>query len=211
MLTNEQIELRLAGVGGSDAGVVTGRSERMTARELYHVKRGELAPEAFDDNGLLAWLGHQIEPVLAAWYAEEVGCKVRRPTKTHYHRDLDWMIAHPDAFAVGRKRGIEFKMRARADGWGHPGTDQVPDDVLLQCQHYLACYPRVEAWEPVALIRGTEIRRYEVPRDRGLIDTLIDVEGEFVHRMRTAQPPDLDYDHRTAVSMRSARAASFIV
>lgn len=204
MLTNEQIELRLKGVGGSEAGVVAGRSERMSALELYHVKRGELAPEAAEaDGGLLAWLGHEVEPVLARWYEREVGCKVRRPRATRRHRELDWMLGHPDAFAVGRKRGIEFKMRARAEGWGLPGTDQVPDDVLLQCQHYLALFPRIEAWEPVALIRGTEIRRYEVPRDQGLIDALIDVEGEFVHRVATGQPPDLDYDHRTAVALQA--------
>lgn len=217
MLTSEQIELRHQGVGGSDLGIIAGVSERATATELYHVKRGEMDAGEItrrmygntDQWEVLSWLGTEIEPVLARWYERETGTKVRRCNRTLVHRELDWMIAHPDRLPVGgvrrnrrtgvagSRRVLEFKMRVSTDGWGHSHTDQVPDDVLLQCQQYLEVTGRDLA-DVVTLFAGREIRLYTVPRDASLAARAIDVGAGFMDMVRAGTPPPVDYEHRTA-------------
>lgn len=204
MLTGEQIERRTAGVGGSDAAVIAGLSSFMTARELFHVKRGELDPASMESDPLIR-LGHGIEPVLAKLYTEETGRKVHNVNITQEHPDLDWMIAHPDRRIVadGVRRGLEIKMRVHGEGWGPPGTDQIPDDVLLQVQHYMEV-TGFDLWDVIVLIGGSTIRIYTVPRDREMGARLIDIEGEFMHRIATDNPPDLDFEHRTTQRLITA-------
>lgn len=203
MLTNEQIELRQRGVGGSEAAITVGLSDRMTARELFHVKRGELQAE---DPGFPAWLGSHIEPVLARWYEEATGWRVRKVNKTRWHRDAPYMLGHYDGLVVGParpdRRGIEFKLRRFTEGWGREGTDDVPGDVCMQVQQYMAISGR-PLWDVVCLFAGVEMRRYTVPRDASIIDDLIDVEGEFAYRLLIDDPPDYDFQHPTTSALLS--------
>lgn len=199
MLTAEQVEARFDGIGGSEAAIVAALPDaRMTRRELYHIKRKELEPSEPDP--LLAWLGHAIEPIVAAWYAEQEGVKVRATTKTRRHKDLPYMIAHPDFTVTGKKKGVEVKMRVSGEGWGPPGTDQVPDDVLLQAEHYLAV-TGFETWDVAALLSGREIRTYTIPRDQRIIDVLVDTQGAFMEDVKAGNPPEIDLDHATAAKL----------
>ncbi len=196
MLTREQEEARYEGLGGSEIASAANLPDAYySARELYHIKRRELEPRT--DDPVLSFLGHGVEAPLARWYAEQTGRKLLNVRTTRRHRDLHWMLAHPDRIVANEKprRGLEIKMRAHVDGWGPPGTDEVPDSVLLQCQHYMEVL-RYQVWDVVVLFRGVELRIYTIPRDKALIDRLIDVGGEFWHRVQVGDPPDLDYEHR---------------
>ena len=197
MLTPEQIEARKDTVGGSDAPVVVGLSKRMTARRLYHEKRGELDSDNFEPE--LAWLGHEIEPLSAKAYTRQTGRRTVRCNATLNHPDLHWMSANIDRKVPGRnpKRGLELKMRVHATEWGPAGTDQVPDDVLIQCSHYLGV-TGFDVWDVLAFIGGREFRHYEIPRDQTLIDRLIFQEQQFIDAVRSGVPPAVDLEHPTA-------------
>lgn len=201
MLTTEQIEARYEGIGASEAASAANLSTAYySARELYHVKRREIEPR--ESEPLLTFLGHQLEPALAAWYERETGRKVQRLNATQHHPDLDWMLTHIDRRCVGNriKRGLEIKTRVHTDGWGPSGTDQVADEVLLQAQHQMAVmrWPVVDV---ICLFGGRDARIYTVPRDDGLITSLIDLEGELWHRIQVGDPPDFDYEHRATLAM----------
>ncbi len=197
MLTDEQLERRRDGVGGSDAPIIVGLSKRCTALELYYHKRGELPDENEPDE--LQWLGHEIEPVIAKRYTHDTGRHTVRCNRTLLHPEFEWMLAHIDRRVKSRKpkRGLEMKLRVHGDDWGPTGTDQVPDDVLVQCEHYLGV-TGWEVWDVMALIGGREFRLYEIPRDQGLIDNLITAEHDFIARVREGNPPELDHAHPTA-------------
>lgn len=195
-LTREQHEARAQGLGGSDAPIVAGVSDRMTALELYFLKRGEFEQDE-DDGDLLSWLGHQAEPILARWYQERTGRRVQRCNRTLVHREHDWMLGHVDRLVVGEPRLLEFKMRVHGRGWGPDGSDEIPDDVRVQVQHYLAVTGR-EAADVVAFISGRDIRLYPIPRDEALIERLIDIEQEFWLGVELGQPPALDHAHPSA-------------
>lgn len=203
MLTGEQIELRQAGLGGSEMAIPVGLSSRMTARELYHVKRGEIEP-IIDVQA--AWMGHQVEPILARWYTEQTGWKVARRNKTYRPRDpaLHWMIAHPDGFAVGPRgpdrRGVEFKLRGLSRGWGPSDSEEIPDEVMLQVQAYMAVTKR-PLWDVVVCLGGIDLRRYTIPRDEPMIDAMIESGMEFMFHLTAGVEPAFDFNHPTTLAL----------
>lgn len=201
MLTPEQLANRGSGLGGSDAGVVAGVSSRMTALELYMLKRGELIADE-DEGDVLGWLGNAIEPVTDQWYERETGYKTRRSNVTHRHKDMPHMLGHVDRLVIGQKRLAEYKMRVHPDGWGPSGGDEIPDDVLCQVQHYMEVLG-YEMADVVALIGGREFRLYEIPRDQTIIDSLVAAEDEFWLRVEHGFPPPIDYEHKTSPALLS--------
>lgn len=234
MLTQQQIEDRFSGIGGSDAAAVVGLSPRMTATELYFTKRGRwleqpageddsaeradweakradwlyrheqlMAQPEREDDDELSWLGHAIEPVLAQRYTERTGRRLRQVLATRRSKRHPFMLAHPDRLVTGERRGLELKMRVSGHGWGQEGTDQVPDDVLLQCQHYMAVHGYQE-WDVLAFIGGTGTQLYHIRRDPQIVRQLVDAEGEFWHRVETGNPPPLDHDHARALAFVQA-------
>lgn len=98
----------------------------------------------------------------------------------------------PDGFAnMGdmRRALIEAKStdRFQADRWGDPGTDQIPDEVLVQCLHNMIVAssfpgPYIDLCYIPLLIGGNEYRLYEVHRSEATKETeqrIIDTEREF--------------------------------
>lgn len=201
-LSAEQHEARAQGIGGSEAPIIVGVSERMTALELWLLKRGEFE-QVDDPDDVLAWLGHQAEPILARWYTQRTGHKVRRCNRTLYHPDHDWMLGHIDRDVVGQPGMLEFKMRVHATGWGPDDSDEIPDDVRVQVQHYLAV-TGYDWCDVVVLIGGREFRCYRIERDAGVISALIDAEQEFWLGVQLGTPPELDHEHATAVGLMKA-------
>jgi predicted phage-related endonuclease len=77
-----------------------------------------------------------------------------------------------DVVALGEAKTVSGR---QADKWGQPGTDEVPDRVLIQCCWHLACWPTADVvWVPV-LHGGWEMEfaLYVVERDDALIAELM--------------------------------------
>lgn len=191
-LTAEQHAERRTGIGGSEAAAACGLGRRMSARELYHVKRGDLTPETASDDDS-AWIGHALEPMLARRYRDDTGRRVSLCKDTLRHPDLPFLLAHPDRL-VYQNRILELKVRFSTDGWGPAGSDNVPDEEMLQCMHYLAVTGRPFA-DLQCIFSGVEFRRYTLPRDETLIDNLISAESDFWTRVEAGDPPPLDFEH----------------
>jgi len=197
-LTSEQLAAHNSAIGGSRAAAVCGWSRRMTQQEAYLLYRGEIEPRRMDDE--TAWMGDKLEPTIADHHAEVHERKLRRCGTTLRHREVPYMIAHPDRLVVGERRGLECKWRMHADGWGPAGTDEVPKDELYQCVHYLAV-TGYEAWDLEVLFGGVDFRTYTIGYDQGAVDGLIRAEGEFWQAVRDGVEPALDYNHPTAVNV----------
>ena len=189
-LTAEQLEMRRHGLGGSDAGAVAGLSPWKSPVEVYLEKVGEAPPP--EENEAMYW-GTVLEDTIARAYAERTGQKVQRRTQTLVHPRLPWMLANLDRVIVGDKRGpgvLEIKTAGRPDGWGEPGTDEIPDYYMAQVAHYLAVTGY--AWARLAvLIGGRDFRVYDIPRDEELIEALIEIERRFWEgHVERRVPPD---------------------
>ena len=81
-------------IGGSDARIILGDDEAALVR-LWRQKRGELAPEAFNDN-LLVQLGTVTEDLNRRWYERNTGHAVTSVQAWVQHPVHRWMAATLD-------------------------------------------------------------------------------------------------------------------
>lgn len=191
-LTAEQLQTRSTGVGGSDCPVAVGVSRWKTPYQLYLEKRGELPP--VEENEFMRW-GNLLEPLVRQEYAERTGRVVHLPGETLRHPEHGFMLCHPDGI-TDDGRLYEGKTTRFADGWGEPGTDEVPDDYLLQVQHNMlvtgaAAGITIEVADVAVLIAGSDWRRYEVPADRELQEMIVEEERAFWRRVEAGEPPPM--------------------
>jgi len=110
------------------------------------------------------------------------------------------MGANLDAIVTDRPVGVDAKTAGlrQADRWGDPGTDDIPEEALLQMQWYLAVVEGMERWD-VAVLLGQQYRIYRVLPNRGLQDMLIDICGRWWERYvlgKTPPPPDASLSAR---------------
>lgn len=183
------LETRRSGIGGSDVAGILGLSKWSTPLQVYQQKRGEIADQP--DNATMRW-GRYLEPVVRQAYADETGNEVRVLDQLVRHHSHDFMIANLDGFvapASGPRRVFEAKTARTAEGWGEPGSDQIPQPYLLQVQHYMAVTGFVVA-DVAVLVGGSDFRIYEVPEDRELQEMLVDAEAEFWGRVQRGDPPE---------------------
>lgn len=180
---------RMRGIGGSDAPAILGLSARKTPLEVYLEKRGELAPEP--DNDAMK-MGRLLEPIVRQEYAERTGRVVVQPREMLVHPKYGFVIGHPDGIVQGEARGYEGKTARFDFGWGEPGTDQVPQDYVIQVQHYMLL-TGLPVFDVGVLIGGQEFRLYEVPADRELQEMILDAEASFWPRVAGGEPPEPDF------------------
>jgi putative phage-type endonuclease len=177
-------EERLTGIGGSDAAAALGLSHWMSPYGLWLEKTGALTRS--EEPEWMSW-GKLIEPVIRAEYERRTGRTVVRLPMLR-HPTHEFMIAHLDGLA-DQSRVLEIKMSRTSNGWGEPGSDEIPIEYLVQVHHCL-----VVAGAPVAdvavLIGGSELRLYEIHGDDIITRTLVAQEFEFWRRVESNDPPD---------------------
>jgi putative phage-type endonuclease len=175
---------RRRGIGGSDAPAILGVSKWRTPLDIYLEKRGEGEPQP--ESPAMRW-GTALEPVVRQAYADLTGETVRVPGLL-VHPERLWMLAHVDGLTESG-RLVEIKTARMADGWGEPGTDEIPDAYLIQVQHYLSV-TAISVADVAVLIGGSDFRVYEVPADADLQGVIVAAEVDFWDRVQTGRPPD---------------------
>jgi putative phage-type endonuclease len=179
------LEARRAGIGGSDCAAALGLSPWKTPYQLWQEKRGLAVDQP--DNWAMRW-GRTMEAELRQHYSDVTGRAVLVPTDMLRHPRHEWMVANVDG-GTEDKRIVEIKTSRSADGWGEPGTDQIPQHYLLQVQHYL-CVTAYPVADVVLGIYGREPAIYEVPADAELQQMIVDGEAEFWRAVTEGDPPE---------------------
>jgi len=179
--------VRRSGIGGSDSAAALGVSRFKTQYRLWAEKRGEVEDD-FEVTERMLW-GTRIEHLVRQEYAERTGRTVRLPIETLRHPVHTFMIAHPDGVTEDG-RLYEGKCAGSSSGWGPDGSDQIPDDYMIQVQHYLIVLSLPVA-DVAVLIGGNEYRQYEIAADAELQTMLIDGETEFWRRVQENDPPSM--------------------
>lgn len=192
------LEERRKGIGGSDAAAACGVSQWNTRLGLFMDKTGQ-APDK-EETQRMYW-GKRLEGIVAEEYAKRTGHTVDQVNAILRSRAHPFMLANPDRAVLDDNRGLgilECKTvdRYAAKEWGEDGSDQVPKEYLIQCQHYLAVTGL--PWADLAvLIGGNEFRIYTLPRSEDLITNLVDLEAEFWGMVKMNQAPEPDCNHPT--------------
>lgn len=176
---------RRTGIGGSDAAPAVGMSKYKTRLELYLDKRGELETTETEP---MRW-GNLLEPVVRQEYANRTGNSVTVPPGIIRHPSTAFAIVTADGIVNDGQRLYEGKTARTAEGWGEPGSGDVPQEYFLQCQHglYVTGLPIADV---AVLIGGSDFRIYHVEADAELQAMLIEQEAAFWNCVQRAEPPE---------------------
>lgn len=169
IFTPEERERRRSGIGASEAGAVLGLSPFRTPTEVWLEKVGLSEPQA--DSPALEW-GRRLEPVVLAKYAETAGVLLTPASGPARHPGVPVLFATPDAV---RPDGalVEAKTTTSDEGWGEPGTDEVPEHYLVQVAVQMACCGAPACEVAVLNLRRRAFAVYHVERDLDLEAVLL--------------------------------------
>lgn len=177
---------RRKGIGGSDAAASVGLSKWMTPLQLFYDKLGQLQR---DETESMRW-GTLMEPVVRQEYANRTGHSVTVPDVIYQHRQHKFAIVNLDGI-VDIGRVYEGKTSRTGEGWGEPGTDEVPGEYNLQVQHGMAI-TGLPAADIAVLIGGSDFRIYCVEADLELQAMLLEAEAAFWQMVEQQTPPDTE-------------------
>ena len=183
------LEYRKQGIGGSDASVVCGINRYKSPVELWMEKTDQMPSQ---EAGEAAYWGTQLEPFVRAEFTKRTGIEVIHTMQLLQSEEHPFMLANLDGICdvpdVG-KCIFEAKTASayKASEW----EDTIPDEYMLQVQHYMAVTGCVGTYIAV-LIGGNTFKWRFVERDEELISMLIELESAFWNHVQDSTPPPLD-------------------
>ncbi len=196
--TPEWLAARENGIGASQGAAAIGLDPWQSMIGLWAEKLGLVPPAA---ENVAMQIGTELEPLIARLYTDATGVKVRRANNLRQHSTHAFMLASLDRRA-GRKP-IELKFSARATGYGEPGTDEVPDHVLVQVLHQLAVLDEDEA--DVVLLRpgAAGVAIYPIRRDAEAEASIIEREAVFWDHVQSRTEPPVDGSEATRQTLNA--------
>ena len=188
--SEEWLQERLKGIGGSDASVVLGINPWKSRLELWHEKISKkIDPESAD--ALIFQIGHALEPIVANKYAKMTGRKLEmRPQKVH--PEYPFILGNIDREIVGDERGpgiLEIKTKGAFVSWH---GDEIPPYYMSQVQHYLGVYGYQWAGLAVLDLGTRKVTHFDIERDDKQIANIIDEEKKFWELVEKKIKPDVD-------------------
>jgi putative phage-type endonuclease len=178
---------RRSSVGASEVAAVMGLSSYgNTPLDVYKHKLG--LDKDFDP--LLAWIGHQSEPIIEAWLREfsgldldiRPGFMARSDEHPYLHATFDRTCPRPFT---------PIQMKTAHHYTGHHWNEGIPTDIRVQVQAEMAVSGANRALV-VVWIGGREFRHFWEPRDNRFIDDhLIPTVRDFWDANVRAQVPPL--------------------
>ncbi|CAM4132934.1 YqaJ viral recombinase family protein [Psychrobacter arenosus] len=197
------LQVRKQGIGSSDAAAACGIHPYLSMLELWMIKTGRMSSdidESIEGYSPLYW-GNTLEPMVAKYYQEHTGNKVRRVNAILQHSEQPFMLANLD-YAItgsGEVQILECKTAGEhgAKLWKHG----VPLYVTCQVQHQLAVTGK-QAAHICVLLCGHEAKIYKVERDERLIESIMKHERQFWQYVETDTPPTPDHSESAAKALK---------
>lgn len=160
---SREIDRRLY-LGGPDTAAILGVSPWETPLSVWLRKTGRADPVEMNE---AMRAGQVLECAVLNFAGEELGYPVKPGPFIHQKRTH--LGGHLDGIKADKTELIEAKTSRVRNGWGEPGTDEVPAHVATQALHYLGLVPTAGVcWVPV-LFSGLEFALYRVERNDELI------------------------------------------
>ena len=183
---------RRQGIGGSDAAAVLGYSRWHSA---YDVWRDKISDDVADADNESTRRGTRREPELVREYCNLTGKTVYKAPHL-IHPDYGYVCANLDGIIPG-ERVLEAKTSRRRDGWGEPGSEDIPIDYYLQTQHYMLIATALELipidnplCDIFVSIAGEAIQCYTIAGNKELWAAMLSKYADFWRHVVDLTPPD---------------------
>ena len=201
----EWLAVRKQGIGSSDAAAACGIHPYLSMLELWMIKTGRMESsidESLEGYSPLYW-GNTLEPMVAKYYQEHTGNKVRRVNAILQHPDPDkhFMLANLDYSVVGSDKIQILECKTAGEHGAKLWKHGVPLYVTCQVQHQLAVTGKTAAHICV-LLCGHEAKIYKVERDERLIQSIMEHERLFWQYVQTDTPPTPDHSESAARALK---------
>ena len=203
------LKVRRQGIGSSDAAAACGIHPYLSMLELWMIKTGRMNSniDASSNNGIdgyspLYW-GNTLEPMVAKYYQEHTGNKVRRVNAVLQHPDPDkhFMLANLDYAITGSDEVQILECKTAGEHGAKLWKHGVPLYVTCQVQHQLAVTGK-QAAHICVLLCGHEAKIYKVERDEQLIASITEQERLFWQYVTTDTPPTPDHSESAARALQ---------
>lgn len=185
----EWLEYRKKGIGGSDASVVCGINKYKSPIELWMEKTDKLP---CSEAGEAAYWGTQLEALVRAEFTKRTGIEVNTIKHILQHEDFPFMLANLDGTCQHPNYGTcVFEAKTASAYKAMEWEDKIPDEYMLQIQHYMAVTGYKGTYIAV-LIGGNTFKWKFIERDEEIISMLIELEKNFWEHVQNEIPPALD-------------------
>lgn len=189
------LEYRKLGIGGSDASVVCGISRYKSPMELWMEKTNQLP---YQEAGEAAYWGIQLESLVKSEFTKRTDIKVKPVNQLLKNEEYPFMLANLDGVCEHTDYGTcVFEAKTASAYKSGEWDDSIPDEYMLQIQHYMAVTGYKGAYIAV-LIGGNSFRWKFIERDEELITMLIQLEADFWEHVESAVPLSLDGSEASA-------------
>ena len=189
------LEYRKLGIGGSDASVVCGISRYKSPVELWMEKTNQIPSQ---EAGEAAYWGTQLETMVRSEFTKRTGVEVNRVMRLLQSAEHPFMLANLDGICEHPDFGTcVFEAKTASAYKAGEWDDTIPDEYMLQIQHYMAVTGYQGAYIAV-LIGGNTFRWRFVVRDEELIAAVIALETDFWNHVEKGIPPALDGTNASA-------------
>ncbi len=195
--------VRRVSITATDAAPIARLTPWRTPADIWLSKKKPELCKDFEESPALYW-GKKKEALILAEYAKRTGYTLSKPDMVQNEK-YPWMKCSPDSLVKGKRKGVEAKTAARmnAHEWGAEGTDQVPEQYLIQVAHSMMC-TGYDEWDVPVLIDNADFRIYHVTRDEELLRFLFEIEEEFYRRFIIGnEQPKFDWGKGIEALIRS--------
>ena len=185
----EWLAYRRLGIGGSDSSVVCGINRYKSPVELWMEKTGQWPNQ---EAGEAAYWGQQLESLVRDEFTKRTGIEVTLVKQILQSEAHPFMLANLDGICEHPNYGTcVFEAKTASTFKSGEWDDAIPDEYVLQVQHYLAVTGYRGAFIAV-LIGGNQFKWKFIERDEELIAMLIELETDFWGHVQSNVPPALD-------------------
>jgi len=197
-ITEKQAQKRKKKIGSSDAAALLDCSPWGNAWDLWAEKTGKLEPEPANE---AMGAGTILEDGVLDWASQDLGKIRRNQYRTHKesplaanidaivqmqglcHMPYEWSDTNPvEAKTVGIVGPIMGQ-------WGEPGTDEVPDHVIIQCHVHMICLGDTDLCHVPVLFGGKGFQMFHVKLNQQLAGIIINRAITFFAKYVTPDIP----------------------
>ena len=171
MLTDQQLEVRLNHITGSDVATILGISPYKTPVELWQEKLRLTKQEDLSNKKHII-RGNYLERAVADWWADAEEKEVEIEPNFITHKDLPYLGGNIDRRVKSEHAILECKTSRRMDGWDED-NNVVPLYYLTQLAFYVAIDDAERGYMAAYIGETEDFLRFTYERNQNLEDKLL--------------------------------------
>ena len=188
MSHQDWLQMRKAGIGGSDCAAAVGLSRWKSPFQLWSEKTDRIVPTK---GGEALYWGSLMEPILRNEFAKRTNLEVKECPFFLRSKEHKYMLANIDGYVKNEDGSFSVLEIKTANAYAvQDWQDGLPIEYFAQIIHYMVVTGMSSAYVAV-LLGGNEFRIQKYDRDEEMIQHIVQMEEHFWYEyMLKDTPPE---------------------